>query len=95
MDIQTSATPSAPSRTSIGALTHIRIQTLQLALKDVSFWYKDKAATAIGPSELIRLLGLELPEKGIDVALKVRPIFALVTGANALGQEAFQRHRTC
>jgi len=83
VDVQTSASPSTPSRTSIGALTHIRIQALQLALKDVSFWYKDKAATAIGPSELTGLLGLELPEKGIDVDLKVRLIPALVTGANS------------
>ena len=39
VDIQTSASPSTPSRTSIGALTHIHIQALQLALKDVSLWY--------------------------------------------------------
>ena len=83
MDIKTSASPSTPSRTSIGALTHIRIQALQLALKDLSFWYKDKAATAVGPSELTGLLGLELPEKGIDVDLKVCLIPASVTGANS------------
>jgi hypothetical protein len=64
-------------------LTHIRIQALQLALKDVSFWYKDKAATAIGPKEITGLFGLELPEKGIDVDLKVRLIPALATGANS------------
>jgi len=72
-----------PSRTSIGVLTHIRIEALQLAPKEVSFWYKDKAATAIGPSELTGLLGLELSEKGIDVDLKVRLIPALVTAANS------------
>jgi len=72
-----------PSCTSIGVLTHICIEALlQLALKDVSFWYMDKAATAVGPSELTGLLGLELPEKGIDVDLKVRLIPALVTGVN-------------
>jgi len=77
------ASPSTPSRTSIRVLIHIRIQALQLALKDVSFWYKDKAATAIGPSELTGLLGLKLPEKGVDVDLKVRLIPALVRGANS------------
>ena len=47
----------------------------------LSRWYKDKAATAIEPSELIGLLCS--PQKGIDVDLKVRLIPALVTGANS------------
>ena len=73
VDIQTSAKPEVGSKTALGALTHIKIQALQLALKDVSFWYKDKNAS-VGPSEFTGLLGLQLPEKGIDVELKLRLI---------------------
>ncbi|KAF8152356.1 hypothetical protein B0H34DRAFT_784565 [Crassisporium funariophilum] len=80
IDITTSASPSTPSRTAVGALTHIRIQALQLALHDVSFWYKDKTASTLAPSEFTGLLGLKLPEKGIDVDLKVRLIPATATG---------------
>ena len=73
VDIQTSAKPEVGSKTALGALTHIKIQALQLALKDVSFWYKDKNA-GVGPSEFTGLMGLQLPEKGIDVELKLRLI---------------------
>jgi len=44
---------------------------MQLTLKDVSFWYKDKTAT-IGPSEYNGLMEFRLPEKGIDVEIKAR-----------------------
>jgi hypothetical protein len=83
VDIQTSANPAAPSHTKYGALTHIKIQALQLELNDVSFWYLDKTASALGPSEFTGLLGLKLPEKGIDVDLKVRLIPVDVKGAQS------------
>jgi hypothetical protein len=67
VDILTSDTASAPSRTAIGTLTHIRIQAMQLTLNDVSFWYHD-----ISPNEFTGLLDLTLPTKGIDVDLKRR-----------------------
>ncbi|PPQ74895.1 hypothetical protein CVT24_003048 [Panaeolus cyanescens] len=78
IDIQ-SGSPSLSSstthtKTSVGGLTHIRIQAMQLALKDVSFWYKDKTASALSPNEFTGLLSLRLPEKGVDVDLKVRLI---------------------
>ncbi|KAF8999078.1 hypothetical protein BDQ17DRAFT_1361282 [Cyathus striatus] len=79
IDINTAATPSEPSKTAVGALTHIQIQALQMTLNDVSFWYKDKTAS-IGPSEFTGLLGVKLPEKGIDVDLKVRLIPVDVKG---------------
>ncbi|KAF8888404.1 hypothetical protein CPB84DRAFT_1786289 [Gymnopilus junonius] len=74
VDIQTSASPSTPSRTAVGTLTHVKIQALQLVLKDVSFWYKDKNASAISPSEFTGLMALKLPEKGVDVDIKIRLI---------------------
>lgn len=61
---------------------HIQIQALQLSLKDVSFWYKDKTAT-VGPSEFTGLMGLTLPKKGIDVDLKIRLIPSTTTGPNS------------
>ncbi|KAF8798418.1 hypothetical protein BYT27DRAFT_7321247 [Phlegmacium glaucopus] len=72
VDILTSDSPSAPSRTAIGTLTHVRMQAIQLTLNDVSFWYRDKTASAITPNEFMGLLGFTLPTKGIDVDLKVR-----------------------
>lgn len=80
LDIQTSDSPITPSRTSVGTLTHVRIQALQLKLDDVSFWYKDKTAGPLTPGEFTGLLGFELPEKGIDLDLKVRLIPNTVTG---------------
>ncbi|KAF8799376.1 hypothetical protein BYT27DRAFT_7227880 [Phlegmacium glaucopus] len=71
VDILTSDSPSAPSRTAVGTLTHVRMQAIQLTLNDVSFWYRDKTASAITPNEFTGLLGLTLPTKGINVDLKV------------------------
>ncbi|KAF9035273.1 hypothetical protein BJ165DRAFT_1355772 [Panaeolus papilionaceus] len=70
IDIQS----GAHTKTAVGGLTHIRIQAMQLALKDISFWYRDKTASALSPSEFTGLLSLTLPEKGVDVDLKVRLI---------------------
>jgi hypothetical protein len=44
---------------------------MQLFLKEVSFWYKDKAAT-LGPSEYTGLMEFNLPSQGVDVDIKVR-----------------------
>lgn len=46
---------------------------MQLAVKDVSFWYKDKT-TSVGPSEYTGLVAFTLPPKGVDVDIKVRLI---------------------
>ncbi len=65
--------------TSVGASTHIRLQALQLALDDVSFWYRDKTA-GLGPKEFTGLMTVTLPEKGIDVDMKLKLIPANVRG---------------
>ncbi|KAF9448146.1 hypothetical protein P691DRAFT_670047 [Macrolepiota fuliginosa MF-IS2] len=82
VDIQTSAEPAEPSQTAMGALTHIRAQAVQLTLNDVSFWYKDKSL-AMGPSEFTGLLHFNLPEKGLDLDLKLRLIPATVKGSHS------------
>lgn len=82
VDIHTSAEPSEPSRTAVGALTHVRAQAIQLTLNDVSFWYKDKTS-GMGPSEFTGLLHFNLPEKGLDLDLKLRLIPATVTGPHS------------
>jgi hypothetical protein len=62
---------NAPTKTAIGTLTHIKIQAMQLSLKEVSFWYKDKSAT-LGPSEFTGLMEFNLPSQGVDVDIKAR-----------------------
>lgn len=57
----------------MGTLTHIRMQALQLTLKEVSFYYKDKVAT-VGPSEFTGILEFTLPTQGLDVDFKFRLI---------------------
>jgi len=57
--------------TAFGTLTHIRLQAIQLSLKQVSFYYKDKTAT-IGPSSFTGLLEFVLPTQGVDVDIKFR-----------------------
>ncbi|KAJ7714104.1 hypothetical protein B0H16DRAFT_1899274 [Mycena metata] len=50
--------------------THIRLQAVQLALEDVSFYYKDKTST-LPPNEFTGLLALKMPPQGIDVDIKL------------------------
>ncbi|KAJ7119508.1 hypothetical protein C8R44DRAFT_982225 [Mycena epipterygia] len=71
VDVRTSET--AQATTGVGTFTHIRLQAVQLALEDVSFYYNDKTAT-LPPSEYTGLLALKMPPQGIDVDIKVRLI---------------------
>lgn len=71
--IQTSDDPSVSADRQIATLTHITLQAVQLDLKDVSFWYKDKHATVFS-GEFSGLLEMKLPPQGINVDLKVRLI---------------------
>ncbi|KAJ7641406.1 hypothetical protein FB45DRAFT_356909 [Roridomyces roridus] len=71
VDVRTSDT--AQATTGVGAYTHIRLQAVQLALQDVSFYYKDKQAT-LPPSEYTGILALTMPPQGIDVDIKIRLI---------------------
>ncbi|KAJ7673481.1 hypothetical protein B0H17DRAFT_1083144 [Mycena rosella] len=69
VDVRTSETAQATA--GVGTFTHIRLQAVQLALEDVSFYYKDKTAT-LPPNEYTGLLALTMPPQGIDVDIKVR-----------------------
>ncbi|EKM77256.1 hypothetical protein AGABI1DRAFT_62301 [Agaricus bisporus var. burnettii JB137-S8] len=80
VDINASADPYEVPRTAVGALTHIRLQAVRLELNDVSFWYKDKTRGSIGPNEFTGLMGFNLPDKGLDLDLKMRLIPATVKG---------------
>ncbi|KAF8170753.1 hypothetical protein K438DRAFT_1613635 [Mycena galopus ATCC 62051] len=71
VDVRTSET--APATTGVGTFTHIRLQAVQLALEDVSFYYKDKTAT-MPPSEFTGILALKMPPQGIDIDIKIRLI---------------------
>jgi hypothetical protein len=44
---------------------------MQLSLKEVSFWYNDKAST-FGPSEYTGLMEFNLPAHGVDADIRVR-----------------------
>lgn len=70
-DIDISATESGETDTAIGAMTHVHAKGVQLDLREVSFYYKDKTAT-VGPAEFTGILELKMPPQGIDVDLKIR-----------------------
>lgn len=70
-DVDITAPAEGAAKTAVGTLTHIKIQAMQLTLKEVSFWYKDKTAS-LGPSEFTGLMEFNLPKQGIDVDIKVR-----------------------
>jgi hypothetical protein len=70
-DVDITANASGETDTSIGAMTHIHAKGVQLALKEVSFYYHDKTAT-IGPSEVTGILELTMPPEGLEFDLKVR-----------------------
>ncbi|KAK7018607.1 hypothetical protein R3P38DRAFT_3360306 [Favolaschia claudopus] len=72
-DVEMRTSETAPATTGVGTFTHIRLQAVQLALRDVSFYYKDKTAT-VPPSEYTGLLALKMPPQGIDIDIKVRLI---------------------
>lgn len=63
----------ASTKTSFGTVTHVRLQAMQLSLKDVSFFYKDKAST-IGPNEFIGIMQFNVPVQGLDIDFKFRLI---------------------
>nr|GAT50053.1 predicted protein [Mycena chlorophos] len=73
VDVHTSKTTDN-TETSSGAATHIRLQAVQLALKDVSFYYKDKDAKIPANNHYTGLLTMTLPPQGIDVDIRVRLI---------------------
>lgn len=72
-DVDITAPAGGSTHTAMGTLTHIRMQALQLTLKEVSFYYKDKVAT-VGPSEFTGILEFTLPTQGLDVDFKFRLI---------------------
>ncbi|TFY53591.1 hypothetical protein EVJ58_g9367, partial [Rhodofomes roseus] len=72
-DIDIQAPTSGQTNTAVGSLTRIYVQALHLALREVSFYYKDKTAT-VGPAEFTGLLEFTLPPQGIDVDVVVRSI---------------------
>ncbi|KAL4065007.1 hypothetical protein V8B97DRAFT_1176036 [Scleroderma yunnanense] len=72
-DVDITAPAEGTTHTAWGTLTHIRMQALQLTLKEVSFYYKDKTAT-IGPSDFTGIMEFNLPTQGLDVDIKFRLI---------------------
>ncbi|KAG6860980.1 hypothetical protein C0995_005216 [Termitomyces sp. Mi166 len=74
VDITTVSSPTAAAHTSVGTLTRIKADAVQLSLKDVSFWYKDLQASALSPGSFTGLLALTLPPQGVSLDIKVRLI---------------------
>lgn len=72
-DIDIKATSTTETQTSVGSLTRVYAQGIQLALREVSFYFKQNTAT-LGPSEFTGILELTLPPQGIDVDVVVRMI---------------------
>ena len=63
----------ASTKTAFGTLTHVRLQAIQLSLRDVSFFYKDKTST-LGPNDFTGIMQFNLPTQGLDIDLKFRLI---------------------
>ncbi|KAG6900015.1 hypothetical protein C0993_004198 [Termitomyces sp. T159_Od127] len=74
VDITTASSPTASAHTSVGTLTRIKVDAVQLSLKDVSFWYKDLQVSALSPGSFTGLLALTLPPQGVSLDIKVRLI---------------------
>ncbi|KZT08287.1 uncharacterized protein LAESUDRAFT_697852 [Laetiporus sulphureus 93-53] len=72
-DIDIQAPSSGQASTSVGSLTRVYVQALQLSLREVSFYYNDKT-TSVGPAEYTGLLEFILPPQGIDVDVVIRSI---------------------
>lgn len=63
----------ASTKTAFGTATQIHLKGMQLSLRDVSFFYKDKMST-VGPNEFIGIIQFDLPTQGLDVDFKFRLI---------------------
>ncbi|KAF8123391.1 hypothetical protein EV363DRAFT_1228626 [Boletus edulis] len=61
------------TKTAFGTLTHVHLQAIQLSLRDVSFFYKDKTST-VGPNDFTGIMQFDLPTQGLDVDFKLRLI---------------------
>jgi len=72
-DIDITAPSSGPAKTAVGSLTRIYAQGVQLALREVSFYFEQKTSS-LGPSEFNGILELTLPPQGIDIDVVVRMI---------------------
>lgn len=72
-DIDITASASNDTQTSVGSLTRVFAQGVQLALREVSFYFKQKTTT-LGPLEFSGILELTLPPQGIDIDAIVRMI---------------------
>ncbi|KAI0684681.1 hypothetical protein C8T65DRAFT_748562 [Cerioporus squamosus] len=73
-DIDIKAPSAGQVDTSVGTLTRVYLQGLQIQLKEVSFYYHDKNASMGVPSEVSGLLEFTLPPSGVDVDVVVRSI---------------------
>ncbi|GLB42990.1 putative protein of unknown function (DUF4449) [Lyophyllum shimeji] len=71
VEINAPAEQGAAPRTGLGTLTRIKVDAVQLELKDVSFWYRDLAASGLSPKELTGRLKLTLPPQGVSLDVKV------------------------
>ena len=73
IDIRAPAVGEGASQTSVGSLTRVFAQGVQLSLREVSFWFKQKTSS-VGPSEISGVLALTLPPQGVDIDVVVRAI---------------------
>lgn len=73
IDITAPGESRASTKTAFGTLSHIRLQAVQLSLRDVSFFYKDKLST-VGPNDFTGIMQFSLPTQGLDVDFKFRLI---------------------
>ena len=72
-DVDITAPSEGSTQAAWGTLTHIQLQALQLALKEVLFFYKGKTAT-IGPSDFTGIMEFNLLMQGLDIDFKFRLI---------------------
>ncbi|KAI0051622.1 hypothetical protein FA95DRAFT_1569893 [Auriscalpium vulgare] len=90
-DIDITAPENEDTTTAVGSLTHVKLQGLQLALKEISFYYHDKSAS-LGPGEFTGIVAVTLPPQGIDVDIKVRLIPSTPEGLKEREQRARFHH---
>lgn len=78
-DIEIAAPSDGKSTTAVGALTKVHLKGLQLRLSQLSFYYRDLAAS-VGPAEFTGLAEITLPPEGVDIVVKVRTIPSTTEG---------------
>lgn len=77
----TQAAPGQEAQTSASAKTTVKLQGLQLSLKELSFYHEQKEHSGVTPSKFTGLVDVEIPPRGVDAEISLSLLPTTDSGA--------------